>query len=303
MKTSPTRLVSNRSAFTLIELLVVISIIALLIAILLPALSAARSTARTVSCLSKMRQLGIAASSYAADNDQAIAWGNDVAWGGTQTEPTNWYAYAEYSGAPQLNDSSISGASNYQKNNTNLGQWSKSLAWTCEEAEDKVGEANVHATSLPGYRGTFAMNHEMATLLPSDPGFKYLSRLGDAETPSELMMFADAGWYRPFGAGEFWWHPWVRGRGSSGSGDGSTPALQPHPPASNDSFITNVSGGLPRFYFDGGSSNYLFTDGHAKGLKQEDMKLGAIFPFARPMTGQWSEWNRFWIGVKNPNEL
>jgi prepilin-type N-terminal cleavage/methylation domain-containing protein/prepilin-type processing-associated H-X9-DG protein len=58
--------------FTLIELLVVIAILTLLAAILFPVLAQARNAARGISCLSKLKQLGLAHQMYTQDHEDTL---------------------------------------------------------------------------------------------------------------------------------------------------------------------------------------------------------------------------------------
>jgi prepilin-type N-terminal cleavage/methylation domain-containing protein len=81
------RQTAARRGFTLIELLVVISIIATLAALILPAVQNARATARRTECLNNIRNLGIAAQSYATSRNGNLPYLADpnapIDWGGS----------------------------------------------------------------------------------------------------------------------------------------------------------------------------------------------------------------------------
>jgi len=67
-----------RKGFTLIELLVVIAIIAILAAILFPVFARAREKARQTSCLSNLKELGLAGLMYVQDYDELMFRSNNA---------------------------------------------------------------------------------------------------------------------------------------------------------------------------------------------------------------------------------
>jgi prepilin-type N-terminal cleavage/methylation domain-containing protein/prepilin-type processing-associated H-X9-DG protein len=79
-------------AFTLIELLVVIAIIAVLAAIAFPVVKSALNSAKAAETVSNLKQVGVLAANYAADNNNRLP--NSIDWGAYGGKPPGLVFFA-----------------------------------------------------------------------------------------------------------------------------------------------------------------------------------------------------------------
>jgi len=148
--------------FTLIELLVVVAIIAILASLLLPALSAARQAARSTSCLSKLKQIGMAGILYADDNAGALC------------NRQYWEAYTPIS----------SGGGTYYTLGGYLGLNAKSTTpsmVTCPQQEMYYPNGN------RTYGRNYVINGNGSSQIPNN-----MHRLDEFAKPSGMLFFMDA---------------------------------------------------------------------------------------------------------------
>lgn len=166
----------NATGFTLIELLVVISIIALLIGILLPALGAARKTAKTSTCLSQLKQMGIATYGYANDYDAVLPPSYNFA-----TFQQNFsILLANYMGVNGTNT-----GSSFSGNESSVRK-----AFVCPEALPNLDPGNKSFNTYSAHPRLFIAAHP-AGGFPTYPPRPKRIRIGDMMRASELIMIWD----------------------------------------------------------------------------------------------------------------
>jgi len=110
---------NSRKGFTLIELLVVIAIIAILAAILFPVFAKVREKARQTSCLSNMKQLGLAFAQYSEDFDEKNPDGANWFFPGGNGWGGQVYSYVKSTAVFVCPDDSSQGHSSYAYNSNN----------------------------------------------------------------------------------------------------------------------------------------------------------------------------------------
>jgi prepilin-type N-terminal cleavage/methylation domain-containing protein/prepilin-type processing-associated H-X9-DG protein len=149
----------TRRGFTLIELLVVIAIIAILAAILFPVFAKARGAAKSSTCLSNLKQMGIAFTNYATDYEEKLppSWwvylarGEDRGWennviqylGGQKAKMATDVKGSDKSGAYQL----------FICPELNITHSYSRNEWSGEATMNTVGNASkvIHIFDLPRY--------------------------------------------------------------------------------------------------------------------------------------------------------
>ena len=175
----------RRYGFTLIELLVVIAIISILAAILFPVFARARENARRTSCLSNLKQIGMAVMQYTQDYDdfyvpafqKAPGTNNPV----TQTDPSmpGTRFYSRYGGS----------SAGYRISWMDLiYPYAKSIDLFKCPSFIRSPESGGHVNPPYGYNAAFYQANTAYT--GSQPWLTSL-KMSAVKRPSELIMFLD----------------------------------------------------------------------------------------------------------------
>jgi prepilin-type processing-associated H-X9-DG protein/prepilin-type N-terminal cleavage/methylation domain-containing protein len=228
-------------AFTLIELLVVIAIIAILAAILFPVFAQARANARKASCLSNLKQIGLAVTMYADDYEEAL-----IPQGLGQG--TRWRPWMQL-------------AQPYVKNKQ---------VFICPEAPELSAFTKDDASVQSGYGMNRVHWNGDGTPggIPPDPptmdygsggGKRGVASMAQIEAPAETIFATDHGGQEVL---------WQYGDDKHGFVRALQPNGKPYPGNQSVDRKEDFQAAIRH----GGGANYVFCDGHVKWFRPEAVK-------------------------------
>lgn len=256
-----------RQAFTLIELLVVIAIIAILAAILFPVFARARENARRTSCLSNLKQMGLAVMQYTQDYDEtypytitpASAWAqmpDGLSWVGSNPPTSLLWPQVLY---PYHKSSQVF----YCPSSRQVGSgYHISAGWSATPAMRQYG---ANASLLPMGLGTPPSPTKIASVAASANTYMFMDYGVYVVMTSDVVTSANSNQYLP----------------GMGEGGGSC--------------ATVVADANAQYYADDcrtgrhfGGVNVTFADGHAKWLKSNTVVSEARKQQGGTCTESWS---------------
>jgi prepilin-type N-terminal cleavage/methylation domain-containing protein/prepilin-type processing-associated H-X9-DG protein len=236
---------SSKKGFTLIELLVVIAIIAILASILFPVFARARENARRASCLSNLKQMGLAMMMYVQDYDETYPQTISKIPAGVpaSTMPDGIFWAAGFIFWPQM-------IYPYHQNMQMYWCPSSSIAYT--------GASTSKLTPANGQYGANSL------LMPTD----YVStvKLASVQSAASTYAFMDFGtysasYYRSYASsGNVYYLP---GMGLTGGSCATITAVD----------TKNIADCQEGRHFEG--VNVAFADGHAKWIKSSLVRAEA----------------------------
>jgi prepilin-type N-terminal cleavage/methylation domain-containing protein/prepilin-type processing-associated H-X9-DG protein len=180
-----------RRGFTLIEMLVVIAIIAILVAILIPTVSRGMDNAKTTRCLANLRQVGMAVTNYALENNGFLPPAGS--WGGVQA-PTWFNTIAPYLGSDvvDIRDGEIA-----------------SITRACPAWQGRSDVPESARATKPGYgmtihpRAGSSANGQPNTSGPALNRFRLIS-ITDFDVPTRTILLGDSADWHLFITGGNW---------------------------------------------------------------------------------------------------